>query len=137
MTDTMAHPRAVTPRTTAPLYALMIVLLLAIAFSLLQLGEEPRRTTLTVRNDSAWDISLRVRERDGDTPVVTVGAEHQTTVGEVRAPGATWHLVWRFKGEDIATSSERDADVRGDDFVIVVPEEVTRVLRERGAPPAP
>jgi hypothetical protein len=137
MTDTIAHARAASPRAAVPIYLLGLGLLLALAMSLLQVVDEPRRAALTVRNGTAWDISVRVREDDGDTPVVTVSAEHQTTAGEVRVPGSTWHLVWRFKGEDVATSSVRDADVRRDDFVIDVPDEVARALRERGEPPAP
>ena len=137
MTETMAHPRATMPRTSVPIYVLAIAVLLALTMPLLQLVDEPRRTTLHVRNGTAWDITLRVREADGDMPVVTVGAEHETSVGEVRVPGATWHLVWRFEGEDIATSSVRDRDLRDDGFVLDVPDDVARTLRQREEPPAP
>jgi hypothetical protein len=136
MTETMARTRA-GHRRRMPGAAIAAVACLAVAMPLLShLGESPR-ATVTARNETVWDLGLVVRRGDGVMPVATIGAGRTAAVREVLVPGDRWELVWRFRGEDVGTTTVAHDDLTAPDFVLDVPDDVVRSLRAAGAPPTP
>jgi hypothetical protein len=97
------------------------------------------RADIAVRNDTEWDLGLVVRTDDDSVmPIATIGAGRSGVVGEVPVPtGDRWRLAWRFRGDTIGESTVAHDDLAADGFVLEVPDEVARALREGGAPPSP
>jgi hypothetical protein len=130
----VAPARATTKGPARTTLALALAAMVACTFALQGVLADVPRAQVTVRNHTPWDVTMYVREGDAVSPILTIGARHESTIREVAVPGGPWKLVWRFKGEDIATST---VDDRGRDLVIAVPDDVERALRARHAPPSP
>jgi hypothetical protein len=136
MTETMARTRTGS-RRRMPGAAIAAVACLAVAMPLLAHLGEGARATVTARNETVWDLGLVVRRGDGTMPVATIGAGRTAAVREVLVPGDTWELVWRFRGDDVGTSTVAHDDLTARDFVLEVPDTVVRTLRAADAPPTP
>jgi hypothetical protein len=136
VTETMARTRA-EHRRKMPGAAIAAAVCIVAAMPLLVHLGDSRRATVTARNETEWDLGLVVRRGDSVMPIAAISAGRTAEVREVLVPGDSWELVWRFRGDEVGTTTVAHDDLTADGYVVEVPDSVSSALRAAGAPPAP
>ena len=138
MTETMARPRPGSRRRAVPLCALVVAAVVAALVPLMRQLEDLSRAEFTVRNDTAWDLTLVVQSGPRSImPIMRIDAGRSREATDVIVPGDRWRFIWRFAGQDVGTSTVAHEDLLREEFELVVPDAVEKALLDRDAPPSP
>lgn len=137
MTETMTRQRAIRWDRTVPVYVGAAIVWLAFALAMMRDFEDFPRAELTVRNETAWDLTLYKQTESAISPLLSIDRGRDRVISEIIVPGEIWHFVWRFAGDDIAVSAVAHDELRRPGFVLAVPAAAERTLRAMGATPSP